>query len=62
MSANTTVYVKILRTVEDVIEVSAITRSEAEDLAMREPGVIAVKASSYSPFDDSQEYHDSISG
>jgi hypothetical protein len=47
MSANTTVYVKILRTVEDVIEVSAITRSEAEELAMREPGVVAVLASAY---------------
>ena len=47
MSANTTVYVKVLRTVEDVIEISAITRSEAEELAMREPGIVAVLASAY---------------
>ena len=47
MSANTTVYVKILRTVEDVIEVSALTRSDAEKLALREPGVVAVLVSAY---------------
>jgi len=47
MSANTTVYVKILRTVEDIIEVSALTRSEAEEIAMRESGVITVIESAY---------------
>jgi hypothetical protein len=47
MGANTTVYVKILRTVEDVIELSALTRSEAEEIALRQPHVVAVLDSAY---------------
>jgi hypothetical protein len=47
VSANTTVYVRVLKTVEDVIEISALTRSEAESIAMKEPGVVAVVESAY---------------
>lgn len=54
MSANTTVYVKILRTIEDlredIIEVSAVTRSEAEEIAKRQPGVIQILGSAYEPY------------
>jgi hypothetical protein len=39
MGAETTYRVKVLRLVEDEIEVSAVTGSEALEIAAKEPGV-----------------------
>jgi hypothetical protein len=47
MSANTTVYIKVTRTVTDIIEVSAITMQEAKEIASTHPGVIMVLDAAY---------------
>jgi hypothetical protein len=47
MGANTTVYVRVLRTHEDCLEVSAVTLDEAEEIAQRSVGVVAVLGSTY---------------
>lgn len=42
MGANACYTVKVLRTVEDTIEVSALHAQEAREMALREPGVVHV--------------------
>jgi hypothetical protein len=42
MGAETKIKVRVIRTHEDVIEVSAVTLAEAEAIAMREPDVAHV--------------------
>jgi hypothetical protein len=47
MGANTTVYVRVLRTHKDWLEVNAVTLEEAEEIARRSYGVVAVLGSTY---------------
>ena len=47
MGANTRVFLEVLRTHSEWIEVSALHLDEAKDIAMREPGVIQVLQSQY---------------
>jgi hypothetical protein len=43
MGANTTYFVTVYKLHEEVIEVQAVTRGEAEEEALRTPGVAGVK-------------------
>jgi hypothetical protein len=43
MGANTTYYVTVYKLQEHVVEVSALTRMDAEEEALRTPGVVGVK-------------------
>ena len=47
MSANTTVYVKVAKLVEEIIEVSAVTLEEAREKASEMQGVGFVLGSAY---------------
>ncbi len=47
MGAETTIHVKVLRTREEWVDISAITRTEAMEKAMCLPGVVAVLETSY---------------
>ena len=49
MGAETKVYVRVLVATEDVLEVDAVTLSEASGMAARLPGVIRVLEASYEP-------------
>lgn len=43
MGAETRYFVKVIRTHEETVEISALTRLDAEHEAMLLPGVVAVK-------------------
>ena len=47
MGAKTTVYVKVLKTVEAIIEVSALGLSDAQYEAMKMPGVVTALRAAY---------------
>jgi hypothetical protein len=55
MGAETTIYVKVLKHYEEWIQVSAVTRLEAEHEALRTPDVITVLEVSYDPPNDIEE-------
>ena len=49
MSARTTIYVRVLKTYDEWIEVQAVTLTEAREEAEKLPGVVHVMEVSYEP-------------
>lgn len=49
MGAETRVYVRVLKTYDEWIEVSAVTLDEAKEIAEKLPGVARVMETSYVP-------------